>query len=483
MSRKPLSVVVLAAGQGKRMRSGRPKVLHALAGRPLLAHVLEAARALGPERSVVVHGHGGEAVRAAFPDPDLAWVEQAERLGTGHAVAQALPALPDAGLVLVLYGDVPLVRPETLARVVEAAGGDGLAVLTARLDDPTGYGRIVRDGAGRLARIVEEKDADEAVRAIREVNTGILVAPAARLRAWVGRLGRDNAQGEYYLTDVVAMAVSEGVPVAAVCAGDPDETLGVNDRLQLARLERIWQRRAAEALMRAGVTVRDPARLEVRGTVKHGRDVELDVGVVLEGSVRLGDGVRVGPYCVLRDVTVADGAEILPFTLVEGAEIGPGTRVGPYARVRPGTRLAAEVRIGNFVELKNAEVGEGSKINHLSYVGDATVGREVNIGAGTITCNYDGAHKHRTVIEDEAFIGSDTQLVAPVTVGRGATIGAGSTITRDAPPGELTLSRAPQVTRPGWKRPRKDEPPRRRRAGGRGETERPAEAPREEEGV
>ncbi len=466
MSRKPLSVVVLAAGQGKRMRSDRPKVLHALAGRPLLAHVLEAARALGPGRIVVVHGHGGEAVRAAFAgEPGLTWVEQAERLGTGHAVAQALPEVQDGDQVLVLYGDVPLVRPQTLRRLLDAAGGERVAVLTACLDDPTGYGRIVRDEAGQLARIVEEKDADAATRAIREVNTGILAAPAARLRGWVGRLGRDNAQGEYYLTDVVAMAVAEGVPVAAVCVEDPDETLGVNDRVQLARLERLWQRRAAEALLRAGVTLRDPARFELRGTLEHGRDVEIDVGVVLEGTVRLGDGVRVGPYCVLRDVTVAEGAEILPFTLIESAEIGPGARVGPYARVRPGTRLAARTRIGNFVELKNADVGEGSKINHLSYVGDALVGREVNIGAGTITCNYDGAHKHRTVIEDEAFIGSDTQLVAPVTVGKGATIGAGSTITRDAPPGGLTLSRAPQVTRPGWKRPRKDEPPRRRGGG------------------
>ncbi|RMD80545.1 MAG: UDP-N-acetylglucosamine diphosphorylase/glucosamine-1-phosphate N-acetyltransferase [Gammaproteobacteria bacterium] len=435
------------------MRSRLPKVLHPLAGRPLLAHVLDTARALSPEIVLVVHGHGGEQVRRAFAQAPVAWVDQGEPLGTGHAVAQALPQVPDGHRVLVLYGDVPLLGAETLRRLLAAAGPEGVALLTAELADPSGYGRILRDGAGRVQAIVEERDASAEQRALREVNTGVLTAPAHRLRRWLARVDNRNAQGEYYLTDVVALAVLEGVPVHAVPAPDPEEVLGVNDRLQLAALERRWQRRAAERLLREGVGLLDPARFDLRGELRCGLDVVLDVGVVVEGRVELGDGVRVGPYVLLRDVRLGPGCEVLAHSVLEGVEAGPGVRIGPFARLRPGTRLAAGARVGNFVELKAAEVGEGSKINHLSYVGDATVGRAVNIGAGTITCNYDGHRKHRTVIEDEAFIGSDTQLVAPVRVGRGATIGAGSTITRDAPPGELTLSRAPQVTRQGWRRP------------------------------
>ncbi|RMG29754.1 MAG: UDP-N-acetylglucosamine diphosphorylase/glucosamine-1-phosphate N-acetyltransferase [Gammaproteobacteria bacterium] len=448
----PLHVVVLAAGQGTRMRSDLPKVLHRLAGRPLLAHVLETARALRPQRLVVVHGHGGARVREALDAPDIEWVEQDRQLGTGHAAACALPALGAQGVVLVLYGDVPLVRPETLQPLVAAAAAGRLGLLTARLEDPTGYGRILRDAAGQVVRIVEERDATPQERHIDEVNTGFLAAPVERLRAWLAGLDCDNAQGEYYLTDVVAAAVREGVPVEAHDA-PPEEVLGVNDRGQLAALERRYQRRQAEALLRAGITLRDPSRFDLRGRLEAGRDVEIDVGVVLEGEVRLGDGVRIGPYCILRDVEVADGACIHSHCVIEEAVIGPGVQVGPFARLRPGTRLAARAKVGNFVEVKNSEIGEGSKVNHLSYIGDTTMGRDVNVGAGTITCNYDGANKHRTVIEDEAFIGSDTQLVAPVRVGRGATLGAGTTLTRDAPPGELTLSRVPQQTRKGWKRP------------------------------
>ncbi len=396
--------------------------------------------------------HGGEQVRQAVDAPDLVWVAQDRQLGTGHAVACALPAAAETGTVLVLYGDVPLIRHETLAPLIEAAAEGAVGLLTTRLPDPAGYGRILRDGEGRVIGIVEEKDATPEQRGIDEVNTGFLAAPAARLREWVANLGYDNAQGEYYLTDVIAAAVAEGVPVRTASA-NPDEVEGVNDRAQLARLERRFQRHQAETLMRAGVTLRDPARFDLRGTLEHGRDVEIDVGVVLEGEVRLGDGVRIGPYSVLRDVTVAEGAEILSHCVIEQAEIGPGVTVGPFARLRPGTRLAARAKVGNFVEIKNSEIGEGSKVNHLSYIGDTSMGRDVNVGAGTITCNYDGANKHRTVIEDEAFIGSDTQLVAPVRVGRGATLGAGTTLTKDAPPGELTLSRVPQQTRKGWKRP------------------------------
>lgn len=452
-----LSIVILAAGQGTRMRSALPKVLHPLGGRPLLAHVFATARALQPRRIVAVYGHGGRQVPAAFPDEgDVTWVEQAEQLGTGHAVDRALPGIPDSETVLVLYGDVPLITADTLGGLLARAEDGGLALLTAKLEDPAGYGRIVRDERGSVVRIVEEKDATALERHISEVNTGILAAPAGRLRAWLQRLDTDNAQGEYYLTDIIAMAVADGVTVrTAHPQHEVSETLGVNDKRQLATLERMHQRRQAEALMAQGVTVMDPQRLDVRGTVQVGRDVCLDVGVVLEGKVELGDGVHVGANCVLRDVALGAGSRILPMSVLEAMECGSNCRIGPFARIRPGTRLAAEAHVGNFVEIKNSQVGEASKINHLSYVGDSEVGRRVNIGAGTITCNYDGANKHRTVIGDDAFIGSDTQLVAPVTVGAGATIGAGSTITKDAPSGELTLSRSKQLSMTGWKRPTK----------------------------
>ncbi len=448
----PLNIVILAAGRGTRMYSDLPKVLHPLGGRPLLAHVIDTARALEPAKLCVVYGYGGERVPQTIADDGIVWVLQAEQLGTGHALAQALPHLNGAGATLVLYGDVPLTRPDTLRRLIERAEA-GMGVLTAEFADPTGYGRIVRGPDGSVERIVEEKDASELERAIREINTGILVAPTARLARWLGRLSNANAQGEYYLTDTIAMAVAEGVAVKTAHPRHLWEVFGVNSKLQLAELERIYQRGYAERLAASGVTLLDPARIDVRGELTCGRDVVIDVNCVFEGRVDLADGVWVGPNCVLRNVRVGPGAQIQAFSHIEESEIGSDCRVGPFSRIRPGTSLAKDVHVGNFVEVKNSQVGEGSKVNHLSYVGDASVGRRVNIGAGTITCNYDGANKHRTVIEDEAFIGSDTQLVAPVTVGRGATIGAGSTITRDAPAGELTLSRVKQFTVAGWQRP------------------------------
>ncbi|WP_317622947.1 bifunctional UDP-N-acetylglucosamine diphosphorylase/glucosamine-1-phosphate N-acetyltransferase GlmU [Thiohalobacter sp.] len=448
-----MHVVILAAGQGTRMKSDLPKVLHPLAGRPLLGHVIEAARKLDPAAIQVVYGHGGDRVRAALSDAGVDWIEQAEQLGTGHAVAQALPAIPDAARVLVLYGDVPLIAPATLRRLVEAAGTDGLGLLTAELPDPAGYGRILRDGQGTVIGIVEHKDASPEQHAIREINTGFLAVGAERLRDWIARLDNRNAQGEYYLTDIIAMAAADHVPVRAVHPDALHEILGVNDRRQLAELERIHQRLQAEALLLAGVSLADPMRFDLRGTLEHGRDVRMDVNCILEGRVVLGDRVRIGPGCLLRNVEIADDVEILANCVIEDAVIGAGSRIGPFARIRPETRLDREVHIGNFVELKKSDIGAGSKVNHLSYIGDTSIGRGVNVGAGTITCNYDGANKHRTVIEDEAFIGSDTQLVAPVTVGRGATLGAGTTLTRDAPPGELTLSRSPQKTIKGWQRP------------------------------
>lgn len=448
-----MEVIILAAGQGKRMRSDLPKVLQPLAGRPLLGHVLATAQTLGPRRVWVVYGHGGEAVQAAFSDAPLTWVLQREQLGTGHAVLQAMPTLHDDEIALVLYGDVPLTRAATLQALVLAAGSDALGLLTVELDNPTGYGRIVRDAAGRVCRIVEEKDATPAERAIREINTGILVAPVRHLRPWLAALKNDNAQGEYYLTDIVSQAVAAGVAVVTSHPDDEWETLGVNSKTQLAELERIHQRNQALALTEQGVTVIDPARLDVRGELLCGRDVEIDVGCVFEGRVRLHDGVRVGAHSVLRDCEVGQGTDIQPYTFLEGVATGAACRIGPYARLRPGTVLQDEVHVGNFVELKNVQVDAGSKANHLAYVGDATVGKRVNIGAGTITCNYDGANKHRTVIEDDAFIGSDTQLVAPVTVGRGATLGAGTTLTKDAPCDALTVSRAKQTTLTGWVRP------------------------------
>lgn len=451
----PLNVVILAAGKGTRMKSDLPKVLHPLAGQPLLAHVLAAADALAPEKICVVYGHGGDILPNAIGRDDLAWALQEPQLGTGHAVQQALPYLNPDALCLILYGDVPLTRLETLQEMVMIAREGAVALLTVRLPNPAGYGRIVRDAAGRVDRIVEHKDASAEELAIDEVNTGILCLPAGRLAGWLSRLTNDNAQGEYYLTDVIGMASAEGQRVIPCHPGAAWEVLGVNSRAQLAELERLHQRNQAERLMAAGVTLIDPARVDVRGGLRCGRDVLIDVNCVFEGDVVLGDGVRVGANCVIRNAEIDAGAELKPFCHVDGARVGAGAIVGPYARLRPGTELAEQVHIGNFVELKNARVGFNSKINHLSYVGDAEVGRKVNIGAGTITCNYDGANKHRTVIEDEVFIGSDTQLVAPVTVGRGATLGAGTTLTRDAPAGQLTLSRAKQLTVPGWARPTK----------------------------
>ncbi|HNQ04690.1 MAG TPA: bifunctional UDP-N-acetylglucosamine diphosphorylase/glucosamine-1-phosphate N-acetyltransferase GlmU [Thiobacillaceae bacterium] len=447
-----LDILILAAGKGTRMRSDLPKVLHPLAGKPLLTHVVHTAKTLGPARICVVYGFGGEAVPQAMAAEDLSFVLQAEQLGTGHAVGQALPWLVDAGVTLVLYGDVPLIRPSTLEPLVGAARAGRVGLLSVDLDDPAGYGRIVRVD-GQVIRIVEHKDADDAERAIREVNTGILALPTARLKAWIQGLKNDNAQGEYYLTDIIAMAVADGVVVETHAPAHAWEVLGVNSKAQLAELERIHQREVARGLMEAGVTLADPARLDVRGHIECGRDVSIDVNCVFEGRVVLGDGAKVGANCVLRDVELGPGVVVQPFCHIESARLGARASIGPYARIRPGTELAEEVHVGNFVELKNAQVGCNSKINHLSYVGDATVGRKVNIGAGTITCNYDGANKHRTTIEDEVFIGSDTQLVAPVTVGRGATLGAGTTLTRDAPAGELTLSRVKQLTLSGWQRP------------------------------
>ncbi len=449
-----MNVVILAAGKGKRMRSDLPKVLHGIAGKPMLAHVIDTARALAPARIVVVYGHGGERVREALQADDLLWAKQEPQLGTGHAVLQALPHLDPSRPTLVLYGDVPLTRVATLRGLLATAANDALALLTVRLADPRGYGRIVRIG-GAIARIVEEKDADDAERAIAEINTGILVAPTTALARWLPSLGNRNAQGEYYLTDIVALAVAENLPVRSADVADPWEVQGINSKMQLAELERVHQRNIAAALMEQGVTVADPARIDVRGELVCGTDVGIDVGCVFEGRVELADGVSVGPHCVLKDVAVGAGTRIHAFCHLDSATVGPDSIIGPYARLRPGAELGADVHIGNFVEVKNSRIADHSKANHLAYIGDATIGSRVNVGAGTITCNYDGANKHRTVIEDDVFIGSDTQLVAPVTVGRGATLGAGTTLTRDAPPDQLTVARARQITVPGWTRPAK----------------------------
>jgi bifunctional UDP-N-acetylglucosamine pyrophosphorylase/glucosamine-1-phosphate N-acetyltransferase len=451
----PLSVVILAAGQGKRMASDLPKVLQPLAGRPLLSHVVATARALGPDAIHVVHGHGAERVRAALAGEDIRWVLQEEQKGTGHALAQAMPGVPDGHRVLVLYGDVPLIRPATLEGLVARVGPSTVALLSAKLADPAGYGRVVRDRAGRVARVVEDRDSNHKERAIDEVNTGVLAAPADRLRGWLSALRADNAQGEYYLTDCIGAAVRDGCAVEAVVAQAPQEVLGVNDKRELAQAEAAHRARRAGELMGAGVTVVDPARLDVRGEVACGRDVVLDVNVVLEGRVKLGDRVKVGPNCVLRDCEIGDDSEVVANCYLEGLVAGARCVIGPYARVRRGTRLADEVHLGNFVEVKNSELGQGTKANHLTYLGDTTVGGKVNVGAGTVTCNYDGANKHRTTIGDGAFIGSGAMLVAPVEVGERATIGAGSTITKPAPAGKLTVERGRQVTIDNWQRPEK----------------------------
>ena len=454
-----MNIVILAAGQGKRMRSALPKVLHPVAGRPMLAHVLEAAealaRALGvAARLTVVVGHGADQVRAFLSDRgNVQAVPQEPQLGTGHAVLQAAPLLNDAEPTLVLYGDVPLVTSATLRRLIDAAGGDGVGLLTVKVADPTGYGRIVRDWHGNVLKIVEQKDAHEDELAIDEVNTGILVAPTPQLKRWLAGLRNDNAQREYYLTDCIAQAVKDGVTVAGVVCADADETLGVNSKAQLAQAERVVQRRIAERLMEQGATLADPARIDVRGELTVGSDVFIDVGCVFEGRVHLGDGARIGPYSVLRNMTVGANTEVIAFSFFEDSRIGGGARLGPFSRLRPGADLGDEVHIGNFVEIKASTMGRGSKANHLAYVGDTAMGANCNIGAGTIVANYDGANKHKTELGDNVHTGSNSVLVAPIKVGAGATVGAGSTVAREVPAGKLTVARARQVTVEGWTRP------------------------------
>ncbi|AMP12658.1 bifunctional UDP-N-acetylglucosamine diphosphorylase/glucosamine-1-phosphate N-acetyltransferase GlmU [Collimonas pratensis] len=447
-----MNVVILAAGMGKRMQSALPKVLHPLAGKSLLEHVVDTARSLSPTRLCIIYGHGGDAVLKQINGADLKFAKQEPQLGTGHAVAQAVPQLDDNVPTLVLYGDVPLTSSATLQRLVDAAGADQLAILTVQMADPTGYGRIVRE-EGKITRIVEQKDADAAERAITECNTGIMVAPTRQLKEWLANLSNNNAQGEYYLTDIVASAVASGTPVVSAQPDAVWETLGVNSKVQLAELERIHQRSIANRLLEQGVTLLDPARLDVRGALSCGRDVSIDVGCIFEGDVRIEDGAVIGAHCIIKNASIGRGANIKPFCHIEDAMVGAASQIGPYARLRPGTELGEDVHIGNFVEVKNSQIAAHSKANHLAYVGDATVGSRVNIGAGTITCNYDGANKFRTIIEDDAFIGSDSQLVAPVRVGKGATLGAGTTLTKDAPEGKLTVSRARQVTIDNWQRP------------------------------
>jgi bifunctional UDP-N-acetylglucosamine pyrophosphorylase/glucosamine-1-phosphate N-acetyltransferase len=450
-----LGVVVLAAGQGTRMRSRLPKVLHPLAGRPLLAHVLDRSRAIGADRTCVVYGHGGELVQKAVTGYGCVWVEQADQRGTGHAMMQAMPQMMDMDRVLVLYGDVPLIAASTLRGMVEAAGSAELGLLTAIPPDPTGYGRIVRDDAGRVLRIVEQRDATQVELGIQEVNTGFLVADRARLENWLGRIRNDNAQGEYYLTDIVRFAADDGIDVSTTHPGSVEEVAGVNDRVQLAALERHYQRTLAEELMRAGITLADPARLDIRGHLAAEPDVSIDVNVVIEGEVRLATGVSIGPNCLLKDCAIGARTQVFANCVIEGACVGRDARIGPFARLRPDAMLADAVHVGNFVEIKKSAVGEGSNVNHLSYIGDARIGGGVNVGAGTITCNYDGANKHVTEIGDRAFIGSNTALVAPVEVGAGATVGAGSVITRDAPAEKLTVARGRQITVENWRRPKK----------------------------
>jgi bifunctional UDP-N-acetylglucosamine pyrophosphorylase/glucosamine-1-phosphate N-acetyltransferase len=454
-----LSIVILAAGLGKRMLSDLPKVLHRLADKPLIRHVVDRAKLLKPDSMNIVYGYKGEQVREAIRDTDrgsiIHWIEQAQQLGTGHAVAQAMPNIGDDAIVLVLCGDVPLISLTTLQTLCSEADVNRLGILTVELDNPHGYGRIVRNAQGLVECIVEEKEASARQKQIKEVNTGVYTIPAAHLRRCLALLNNDNAQGEYYLTDVIALAVQENLPIHTTQTDNMYEVMGVNDRIQLATLERYYQKQQVNRLMLAGVTVLDTARLDIRGTVQAGRDVSIDVNVILEGEIILGSRVKIGPHTIIRNAKIGDDVEILSHCVIDGVVIGAGCRIGPFARLRPQTVLAKQVRVGNFVELKKSKVANGSKINHLSYVGDSEVGSDVNIGAGTITCNYDGANKHKTIIGDRAFIGSDTQLIAPVTVGTGATIGAGSTITKNTPPDVLTLSRTPQKTMVDWQRPRK----------------------------
>lgn len=453
MLNNKLNIVILAAGKGTRMNSAKPKVLHQLAGKSLLQHVIVCAQQLNPQKIVVIYGYGGQAVPQALADENIIWVEQVEQLGTGHAVQQAAPHLDNDATTLILLGDVPLVSVESCRKLLDKTHELGL--LTVNKSDPSGYGRIIRDHSGRPTEVVEHKDANAQQREVSEVNTGIIAATNTNLLAWLKRLGNDNAQGEYYLTDIVAMAVKDGLNVATEIVQDESQVAGVNSKHDLAGLERVYQLRQATRLMQAGVTLLDPFRIDVRGELKVGQDVEIDLGCIFEGTVELGDDVKVGAYCFIRDSSIAANTTVLPFTHMQQVTVANDCHIGPYARLRPGTALSADTHIGNFVEVKNSQVGVGSKINHLSYVGDTTVGKKVNIGAGTITCNYDGANKFRTVIGDGAFIGSDSQLVAPVTIGENATIGAGSTITKDAPADKLTISRSRQATITGWKRPQK----------------------------
>jgi bifunctional UDP-N-acetylglucosamine pyrophosphorylase/glucosamine-1-phosphate N-acetyltransferase len=454
----PLTVVILAAGQGRRMHSKLPKVLQPLAGRPMLAHVIDRARELKADGIQIVYGHGGESVRAAFPDPSLVWREQAEQLGTGHAVAQALPSIPDYHTVLVLYGDVPLITEATLEALVHGGDDTGLALLTAELAEPEGYGRVRRGLDGSVVGIVEDADATDDEKRISEINTGLLAGSAAKLRDWIARLDRDNAQGEYYLTDIVPYAVEDGVNVVGVNVTDADEALGINDKLQLAAAERTIQRRIAEHLMRNGLSIADPARFDVRGELTVGTDVYIDVDAVFIGKVKLADGCRIGPHVVIANSELGPGTIVHPSCVMDGLVTGANCEIGPFARIRPETKFSDRVKIGNFVEAKRSEIGVGSKVNHLSYIGDTTIGEKVNVGAGTITCNYDGANKHRTTIGDDVFIGSGVNLVAPIEIESGATIGAGSTLNRNAPAGELSIARVRQTTVAGWKRPTKKPP-------------------------
>jgi bifunctional UDP-N-acetylglucosamine pyrophosphorylase / glucosamine-1-phosphate N-acetyltransferase len=450
---KPLNIVILAAGKGTRMHSNTPKVLHCIGGQPILAHVIACAKALNPQKIIVVYGYGGETVREAFAHEDIIWVNQAEQHGTGHAVQQAVPHLDNNATSLILLGDVPLVDVEACKKLIELATNK-LAILSFNKPDPTGYGRIVRAASGSVTAIVEHKDATEAERKIVEVNTGMMAMPNVDLINWLSRLSNKNAQGEYYLTDIVEFAVKDGIEVVAEITPDKWSVTGINSKTDLSLIERVHQSRIANKLLLQGVTLKDASRLDVRGVLNCGRDVEIDVNCVFEGDVNLGDNVKISANCVIKNATILNGTQILPFTHIDDAQIGANSRIGPYARIRPGTVLQNETHVGNFVELKNAQIDIGSNINHLSYVGDATIGKNVNIGAGTITCNYDGANKFRTVIEDGAFIGSDTQLIAPVTVGKGATIAAGSTISKDVPAGGLTVCRAKeQKTYANWQRP------------------------------
>jgi len=451
-----LSIVILAAGQGTRMKSGLPKVLHPLATKPLLEHVIDTAKTIRPQKIIVVYGHGGNLVKDKLSHTGVQWVEQAQQLGTGHAVDQAIPLIDAGDTVLVLYGDVPLTKSETLENLIGKVSKTSMGLLTVKLDNPAGYGRIVRNAKGDVERIVEQKDANADQLKINEVNTGLLAVSGAKLQDWLKRLENKNAQGEYYLTDIIAMAVSENIKVETVQAANESEVMGVNDKRQLAELERKFQREQADKLMIAGVTLADPDRIDIRGNITTGKDVSIDINVILQGKVEIGNNVSIGPNNVIRDTKIGDNVQIQANCVIEESIIGNDSRIGPFARVRPESRLAENTHIGNFVEIKKSDVGVGSKVNHLSYIGDSVIGKDVNIGAGTITCNYDGANKHQTVIGDNVFIGSDTQLVAPVKVGDGATIAAGTTITKDVPAGELAISRTPQSTRKGWKRPTKN---------------------------